>query len=75
MEWSKKRINELVRHLVPKVTRIEITFPSSGVIRVLITTPDIRGVQSRVQSVLDQALPAAVERVEVLVVRGASKGE
>jgi len=70
MEWSVTRIEGVVRHLVPSLTNVEVSFPSPGVVRVLITAENAWGVQSRVQSVLDQALPASIQRVEVLVVRG-----
>ena len=70
MEWSVKRIEEVVRQLVPSCSRVEVTFPSDGVLRVVVVATNAWGVQGRVQSVLTQALPSSIQRVEVLVVRG-----
>lgn len=68
--WSIERIEAVVRQLAPSVTEVAVTFPTAGVVRVLITAPSIVGIQKKVSTVLDQALPAVVQRVEVLVARG-----
>ena len=69
MSWTKERIQNLVKQLVPDVKDVEVKFLRDG-IRVTVTAESVRGVQPRVHNVLSQTLPPVIKTLQVLVRRG-----
>lgn len=69
-QWSLDRVERLVKSVHPEVASVAATFPSAGVIRVMVYSMSIRGLQPRIKALLEDTLPIVVKRVEVLVAKG-----